>query len=206
MSSKNQELQNSHPYLIGKQPIEWLFRYRENNTLYVWILFGTVGLILLYKSIFIENIAWYLILFLIPTGALTWTFFEYILHRFALHYIKENEWVKRWHHFVHGKHHTIPRDLTFVTASPIVTILPALSFFVVFYLILGSHLVWPFFAGFGFGYMLYEYTHHAIHKYPRPPKIVKPLWENHLIHHYKHPDKRFGVTNTIWDRVFGTYK
>ncbi|MDT7942479.1 MAG: sterol desaturase family protein [Bacteroidota bacterium] len=54
---------------------------------------------------------------------------------------------------------------------------------------------------------MYEYTHYAIHKYPQPPHpLLKGLWQNHYLHHYRMPEKRFGVTTTLWDRVFGTYE
>jgi sterol desaturase/sphingolipid hydroxylase (fatty acid hydroxylase superfamily) len=33
---------------------------------------------------------------------------------------------------------------------------------------------------------------------------MKPLWRNHHLHHYKDEHRGFGVSTTIWDRVFGT--
>jgi sterol desaturase/sphingolipid hydroxylase (fatty acid hydroxylase superfamily) len=33
---------------------------------------------------------------------------------------------------------------------------------------------------------------------------MKPLWRNHHLHHYKDQDRGFGVSTTIWDRIFGT--
>jgi sterol desaturase/sphingolipid hydroxylase (fatty acid hydroxylase superfamily) len=30
------------------------------------------------------------------------------------------------------------------------------------------------------------------------------LWRNHQLHHYKDEHLGFGVSNTFWDRVFGT--
>ncbi|MDZ7659917.1 sterol desaturase family protein [Fodinibius sp.] len=29
-------------------------------------------------------------------------------------------------------------------------------------------------------------------------------YRHHTLHHYKYPDKAFGVSTTLWDRVFGT--
>ena len=62
----------------------------------------------------------------------------------------------------------------------------------------------PFFAGFVFGYLLYGSTHYAIHAWNPPFKFMKPLWRNHHLHHYKDDGHGFGVSTTIWDRVFGT--
>jgi sterol desaturase/sphingolipid hydroxylase (fatty acid hydroxylase superfamily) len=33
---------------------------------------------------------------------------------------------------------------------------------------------------------------------------MKPLWRNHHLHHYKDEGKGFGVSTTLWDRVFRT--
>jgi sterol desaturase/sphingolipid hydroxylase (fatty acid hydroxylase superfamily) len=191
------------PVLYSTQPFEWLSRYREINTMLIWIMYGMVVAAFIYLTVQ-KGMVWWLAALLFIAGAVTWTISEYILHRYALHFVRDSELSKRWHHFVHGKHHDIPRDLTFVTASPFVTIGPGLLFFAAFFLILGNTYIWPFYAGFGFGYMLYELTHHAIHKISKPPKPLRNLWQNHLLHHYQTPEKRFGVTNTFWDKIFGT--
>lgn len=60
-----------------------------------------------------------------------------------------------------------------------------------------------FFSGFIFGYLIYVSIHFAIHAFP-PPKYLKVLWRNHHLHHYKYPDKAFGVSSVFWDTVFGT--
>ena len=61
-----------------------------------------------------------------------------------------------------------------------------------------------FFPGFLFGYLMYGTMHYAIHAWSPPFKWMKPLWRNHHLHHYKEQEKGFGVSTTIWDRVFGT--
>jgi sterol desaturase/sphingolipid hydroxylase (fatty acid hydroxylase superfamily) len=33
---------------------------------------------------------------------------------------------------------------------------------------------------------------------------MKALWRNHHLHHYKAPEKGFGVSSVLWDVVFGT--
>jgi sterol desaturase/sphingolipid hydroxylase (fatty acid hydroxylase superfamily) len=60
-----------------------------------------------------------------------------------------------------------------------------------------------FFAGFISGYLVYVSLHYAIHAYA-PPKLLKTLWRNHHLHHYKYPDKAFGVSSMLWDKLFGT--
>src|SRR5690606_38794719 len=60
-----------------------------------------------------------------------------------------------------------------------------------------------FFPGCLLGYLLYVSAHYAIHAFP-PPRGLKALWRNHHLHHYKYPEKGFGVSSTFWDIVFRT--
>jgi len=64
--------------------------------------------------------------------------------------------------------------------------------------------IFAFFPGFILGYLLYGTMHYAIHAWNPPYKWMKPLWRNHHLHHYKNDNQGFGVSTTIWDRVFGT--
>lgn len=64
--------------------------------------------------------------------------------------------------------------------------------------------VFSFFPGFMFGYLMYGTMHYAIHAWNPPYKWMKPLWRNHHLHHYKNEQQGFGVSTTLWDRVFGT--
>jgi sterol desaturase/sphingolipid hydroxylase (fatty acid hydroxylase superfamily) len=67
-----------------------------------------------------------------------------------------------------------------------------------------GNLAFSFFPGFILGYLMYGSTHYAIHAWNPPFKFMKPLWRNHHLHHYKDEHRGFGVSTTIWDRVFGT--
>lgn len=33
---------------------------------------------------------------------------------------------------------------------------------------------------------------------------MQPLWRNHHLHHYRNEELGFGVSSTVWDRIFGT--
>ena len=65
------------------------------------------------------------------------------------------------------------------------------------------HYTFMFFPGFMIGYLAYVSMHYAIHAFA-PPKYMKALWRNHHLHHYKYPEKGFGVSSTFWDMIFGT--
>lgn len=34
--------------------------------------------------------------------------------------------------------------------------------------------------------------------------LSNPLWRNHHLHHYRNEELGFGVSSTVWDRIFGT--
>ena len=136
-------------------------------------------------------------------GLFFWTFIEYILHRFAFHHHPKTDNGKRINYLVHGNHHEYPRDKERLFMPPIPSIIISSSFLLVYYIILGNF-AFTFHAGFMLGYLLYGSMHYAIHAWNPPFKWMKPLWRNHHLHHYKHTDLGFGVSTTLWDRVFGT--
>lgn len=77
-------------------------------------------------------------------------------------------------------------------------------FFLISYMLSGSvGYALVFFPGFVTGYLMYVSMHYAIHAYA-PPSFLKVLWRNHQLHHYKYPDKAFGVSSVLWHKVFGT--
>ena len=171
------------------------------------IIYGIVLLLLSYNAIFIQNIKTFTFIGIFICALFFWTFAEYMLHRFLFHWINENKFVKRFHFIMHGSHHLYPRDADRLLMPPVPGLILATILFAVFYLIfsiLGMALyTWAFFPGFFLGYLLYSFLHRATHII-KPPKRFKFLWRHHSLHHYKYPNKAFGVSNTIWDRVFGT--
>lgn len=166
-----------------------------------------IVVLLIYNAIFIQEIAPLTFLGLFVFALFFWTFAEYLLHRYVFHWISENKFVQRFHFVMHGSHHLYPRDAERLLMPPVPGIIMATILFSFFYLIftlLGFPLyTWGFFPGFFLGYLLYSFLHRATHVV-KPPKRFKYLWRHHSLHHYKYPDKAFGVSNTLWDRVFGT--
>lgn len=55
------------------------------------------------------------------------------------------------------------------------------------------------------GLTLYDVTHYYFHFGPEIniPLLVD-LKRNHLKHHYRDPNRGFGVSNTSWDLIFGS--
>ena len=137
------------------------------------------------------------------TGMLFWTLFEYIMHRYIFHWVAESERAKKIVYVMHGNHHHFPRDRERLFMPPVPSIILASIIFLSLDLVMGQN-VFVFFPGFLLGYLMYGSMHFAIHAWNPPFKWMKPLWRNHHLHHYKDEHKGFGVSTTIWDRVFGT--
>jgi sterol desaturase/sphingolipid hydroxylase (fatty acid hydroxylase superfamily) len=62
----------------------------------------------------------------------------------------------------------------------------------------------PTMAGFMIGYLIYDLTHYATHHFAMRSGYAKYIKRYHMMHHYKAPDTRFGVSSPVWDWVFST--
>jgi sterol desaturase/sphingolipid hydroxylase (fatty acid hydroxylase superfamily) len=143
------------------------------------------------------------------SGLLLWTFTEYVLHRFVFHFRPRNDWQKRLSFLFHGVHHAQPMVKSRLVMPPAVSIPLAVLFYMLFHLIferiLGlGHWIPTLFAGFVCGYIAYDMVHYSSHHFNLKSRYLKQVRRNHMRHHWKTPDKRFGVTSTFWDGVFGT--
>ena len=139
---------------------------------------------------------------LFVTGLISWSLIEYLMHRYVFHFVTENYYVQRFHHIFHGIHHAHPRDEKRTMMPPLPGALITLLYLGIFYLVL-SEKAFIFVGGIILGYLIYSGLHYCIHQY-KPPKHLKFLWQHHHIHHHKEPEKAFGVSSRIWDRIFGT--
>jgi sterol desaturase/sphingolipid hydroxylase (fatty acid hydroxylase superfamily) len=129
---------------------------------------------------------------------------EYVLHRWIFHiddYLQVPV-AKRLHYIVHGVHHENPRDHERLFMPPVPGTIIALILFSFWSLFLSEN-AFAFMAGITNGYLLYSYIHYTVHTKPSKLYFHK-LWIHHLKHHYKYPDKAFGVSSPIWDIVFRT--
>jgi sterol desaturase/sphingolipid hydroxylase (fatty acid hydroxylase superfamily) len=62
----------------------------------------------------------------------------------------------------------------------------------------------PAFAGLLAGYLWYDLTHYAVHHLKPRTALGEAQRRYHYLHHFKTPDRRYGVTTPVWDLVFGT--
>ena len=191
--------------LFRNQYIEYL---TKTHPLVIWGLYcPIIGVLLFYGYTQINlSVAKIAVIFL--TGIFFWTFFEYLMHRFIFHFVSKKERLSKFIYQLHGNHHEYPRDKERLFMPPVPSIIIASFIFFTMYFIAFifgiQNDIFSFYAGFIFGYLLYGSMHYAIHAWNPPYKWMKPLWRNHHLHHYKNEEQGFGVSTTLWDRVFGT--
>lgn len=134
-----------------------------------------------------------------------WTFFEYFAHRYLFHvdeYFPESEFAQKLAYTFHGIHHEYPRDKERIIMPPVPGLLIIGILYLFFLLVLGNY-AYLFMPGFVTGYLLYTRIHYKTHTTP-VPSYLKTQYRHHALHHYKYPEKAFGISTTLWDRVFGT--
>ena len=139
-------------------------------------------------------------------GLGVWTFLEYVLHRWILHWNPKNfifhAIIKRLHIF----HHEDPSDQTQVCIPFILSG----SFWILVYGVaiyfFGAHHVKGFLVISAIFLMMtvYDIAHYSAHYMPAYQSWVKFLKKHHMLHHFSDHTKRFGVTSPLWDYVFGT--
>ena len=168
------------------------------------VLYSPLALFMLWMAL--KKTPAHIIPFLFVGGVLTWTFLEYLIHRFAFHFEPRSAIGRKIHFIVHGVHHMYPWDYSRLVMPPAVSITLAVIFWLITRTLLGDF-AFGFFAGMTVGYIAYDMIHFCVHRYKAPQnKVLRKLWEHHLKHHFSNPNKRFGVSSPLWDVVFRTLK
>jgi sterol desaturase/sphingolipid hydroxylase (fatty acid hydroxylase superfamily) len=166
-------------------------------------IFLSISSLFLYIAFLRTTLKDTLIPFLFFSGLLFFTLFEYIIHRYVFHMKPNSEIKKRIQYNMHGIHHEFPKDKGRLAMPPILSIILAVLFFGIFYLLMDTG-VFGFLPGMLTGYASYLLVHYIVHIYSPPKNFFKYLWINHSIHHYKNNKVAFGVSSPLWDYVFNT--
>lgn len=123
-------------------------------------------------------------------GWLLWTFYEYILHRYILHafFFFRNQ---------HDMHHDDAKD--YIGLPPWGTVFNYLAFYFMFGIHSNALMV-----GFSTGYIMYAVLHTIVHyKRIRKTDRLWNLYRRHCLHHTI-GNVNYGVTLSVWDRLFRT--
>jgi 4-hydroxysphinganine ceramide fatty acyl 2-hydroxylase len=168
------------------------------------IIYLPVILYLLYRAVVAPELTTLSIILLVLFGIGIWTITEYTLHRFIFHYQPKSSFGEKIHFIFHGVHHDYPNDSRRLVMPPSVSIPLAVMFYTLFYYLLGSIFISPFFVGFLTGYLFYDMTHYAVHHFNMKNKFWLAIKNHHMKHHYLNSTKGFGVSTPVWDDVMGT--
>lgn len=137
-------------------------------------------------------------------GLFVWSLTEYWLHRTLFHWVPKASWGPRFHFLLHGVHHDYVNDRLRLVMPPAASLALAAVFLPAYWAILGS-LAMPFFSGKMAGYLAYDMIHYYTH-HGRPSSTwMKRLRAHHMNHHHNKEGRKYGVSSTLWDHVFGTY-
>lgn len=137
-------------------------------------------------------------------GLAFWTLAEYVLHRWVFHFHPTSEWGKRIHFIFHGVHHDYPKDRLRLVMPLSASIPMATIIYLLFYPFFSEYTLAGFFSGFLFGYLIYDECHYAMHHANFKSGLFKKIKDHHMLHHYSDPEKGFGVSSAIWDKIFGS--
>ncbi len=181
---------------------DYMERMTKTHPMVIYSMYLPVILFLIYYGLSYKGISGGKLTLLFLGGMLTWSLFEYLMHRFLFHMNVRGPRAERLVYTMHGVHHEYPRDKERLFMPPVPSLLIASLIFYLMYLAMGWNVL-GFFPGFLLGYLIYGSMHYAIHAFV-PPKFLKALWRNHHLHHYKDPEKGFGVSSVLWDVVLGT--
>jgi sterol desaturase/sphingolipid hydroxylase (fatty acid hydroxylase superfamily) len=135
-------------------------------------------------------------------GISVWSFVEYVLHRFVFHFEPQSSWGRKLHFIFHGVHHDYPNDAMRLVMPPSVSIPLATGFFFLFRSLIPEYYLYGFFAGFLAGYLFYDISHYALHHLNFKSKFWKKLKKHHMQHHYFDATKGYGVSSSLWDKIF----
>lgn len=181
----------------------FLERLTRTNFITPVVLFFVVGASATVFSLVNKYTSIELTLLLFCLGVFFFTFIEYVMHRFVFHFKANTKRQKEFKYKIHGVHHHYPKDKDRLVMPPVMSIGLAIIFFFIFKIIAGNY-SFAFWGGFLSGYSLYLIIHYAVHRYRQPKNFLKVLWKHHSLHHYRSDDSAFGVSNPLWDYLFGT--
>ena len=135
----------------------------------------------------------------IAVGVTGWGLLEYVLHRWILH--GRPSIARRSHARHHGDVHAL------ISTPLLVMLACALAIRALLALVLPSGIATLTVFGLYAGYNYFGVLHHFQHR--QGPTIARVgYWRKLLLFHDRHhhrPAVNYGVTTTIWDRVFGTF-
>lgn len=166
----------------------------------------TPVLIAYFFVLFNNDFVFYKAIILFLLGVLSWSLFEYFVHKIGYHKRTKNKKLQWYLDAMHLHHHNNLKDYRVLNAG-FLLIYPLTIIVLSLIYLFTSNMVLT--ASFGLGmtlyYLFYEYVHYQIHKKHHQKGYLNVLQKYHLYHHYNNWNTNFGNTITIWDKAFNTY-
>jgi 4-hydroxysphinganine ceramide fatty acyl 2-hydroxylase len=134
------------------------------------------------------------------SGMLIWTLLEYFSHR--LLYYLEKKFTKGFIVLKRYFHHQFPEKHRGMFAKPFHGASVSVLMFSCLYLIIDFHAL-ALMAGVTNGYLFYSYIHYSTRS-KRDVFFLNKLKAHHRLYHYRHRDKIFETTSSVWNKLFGT--
>ena len=131
-------------------------------------------------------------------GWFTWTFVEYILHRFYMH--RKGAGVTHKLAHAHHHHHTHPTE---IKVTPVQRLQMAFILIVFTGISFYGPAFFIFFTGLCYGIVGYFTMHKVLHQ-RWAAKVFRRLFRYHIYHHCKYPNSCYGISVPWWDDVFQT--
>ena len=140
-------------------------------------------------------------------GFLSWGLVEYVLHRFVFHLDAASMFGRNFFYAAHLTHHENPKATDYLFANLQISLPIASAYWLVAWAALGTWRVASYLViGLVAGYFCYESLHFLAHHGRSRLPLLRYLKKYHLLHHYRTPDLRFGVTSPVFDLLFGTFR
>ena len=168
------------------------------------IAYLPVVLFFAYKGVIEPNMTTLLFIGMFIIGIISWTLFEYVLHRWIFHYVPKAKWALRLHFIFHGVHHDYPNDVKRLVMPLSVSIPLALGVYFALRAFMPPVYLYPFFSAFVLGYIFYDTVHYALHHFNFKGEVWKKIKKHHMLHHYSDSTKGFGVSSELWDKVLNS--
>lgn len=182
-----------NPLLDKLSRVHWsmpLIFYAPFVALLTWLSFKTLGPVAVCSATML--------------GYAIWTLIEYFGHRYLFHAEFPGAWGARIHFLIHGVHHDHPNDPLRLVMPPLLSAPIMLTALLVAWLIFGVPLGFPVLLGFMLGYLIYDMVHYYVHHAEPKTRLGLSLRRLHMLHHFRDPERCFGVSAPWWDTVFGT--
>jgi hypothetical protein len=190
---------DGHPRMFDRDLLELVTTARPRVVASVYIALASLMFVLSVASgVPLASIVW-----LAVCGAAVWTLTEYVMHRYAFHFVPQSPLGVALAYLSHGVHHAYPRDPDRLVMPLIVSAPIGIGLFIVGSVAFGR-MAWPFLGGFALGYLSYDLIHYHIHQNDPASGVFRWLRKYHFQHHFASPEKQFGVSTPLWDYIFRT--